>query len=435
MYSFSGSLIMRLAFLYRAMFVAIFLAFTPLTWAQTPEKPFYLHDNDTVVFYGDSITEQRYYTGWVEVYTATRFPHMPIQFFSVGVGGDRVTGGGAGPIDERLTRDLFPLKPTVVTILLGMNDGGYGPLKPDVEAKYTTGYEHILDSIQQTLPGTRVTLLGPSPYDDVTRPVTFPGGYNATLTHFSELDSQLAQKHSDTFIDLNASFVDSLKRGVAIDPLVTELLIPDRVHPEPMAHWFMAAAILKGWNAPAIVTSATIDAASQTVVSTVRSHVTDLAVDDKSVGWTELDDALPLPLDDKNVANHFLFQISDIQRDLNRQPIVVQGLKPGTYHLTIDTIPVGNFSDADFAHGVNLTDFGTPMRGQAYAVSWLIRDRDDAHYVRMRMLVNQMKYGDPAEPGAASLLQFESELQKRIYETAQPKPHKFQLTLLETPAQ
>jgi len=414
---------------------AIVLALAPLTRAQAPEKPFYLHDNDTVVFYGDSITEQRYYTGWVEVYAATRFPHMPIQFFSVGVGGDRVTGGGGGPIDERLTRDLFPLKPTVVTILLGMNDGSYGPNKPDIEAKYTTGYEHILDSIEHSLPGTRVTLLGPSPYDDVTRPVTFPGGYNATLTHYAELDRQLAQKHGDTFIDLNAPFVDSLKRGMAIDPLAIELLVPDRVHPEPMAHWFMAAAILKGWNAPAIVSSTSIDAEKQTVVSTVRSHVTDLVADDKTVSWTELDDALPLPFDDKNAANHFLLQISDIQRDLNQQPLTVQGLKPGSYHLTIDGAPLGNFTDAELTHGINLTDFSTPMRGQAYAVSWLIRDRDDAHYVRLRMLVNQMKYNDPSEPGATNLLQFESQMQKHIYDTAQPKPHSFRIALIESPTQ
>jgi len=408
--------------------LAIFLfAISPLTHAQIAEKPFYLHPNDTVVFYGDSITEQRYYTGWVEVYAATRFPHMPIQFYSVGVGGDRVTGGGAGPIDLRLTRDLFPLKPTVVTIMLGMNDGNYGPIKPETDAKYTEGYEHILDSIQQNLPGARVTLLGPSAYDDVTRPATFPGGYNATLIHFSELDSQLAQKHNDTFIDLNAPFVDSLKRGFALDPLATQLLVPDRVHPEPMAHWFMAAAILKGWNAPSIVTSVSLDAQNQTVLSTVRSHVSDLAATATTLNWTQLDDALPLPFDDKNAANHFLLQITDIQRELNQQPLTVAGLKPGKYQLTIDGFPIGDFTDAELAHGVNLTDFVTPMRGQSYSVSWLVRDRDDAHYVRLRMLVNQMKYGDPSEPGAASLLQFESELQQRIYDAAQPKPHKFQL--------
>ena len=42
-----------------------------------------------------------------------------------GVGGDRVTGGGAGPIDVRLPRDVVAYKPTVMTIMLGMNDGSY----------------------------------------------------------------------------------------------------------------------------------------------------------------------------------------------------------------------------------------------------------------------------------------------------------------------
>jgi lysophospholipase L1-like esterase len=409
---------------------ASLLALSPFTQAQTAEKPFYLHDHDTVVFYGDSITEQRYYTGWVEVYAATRFPHMPIQFFSVGVGGDRVTGGGGGPIDLRLSRDVFPLKPTVVTILLGMNDGSYGPNKPEIESAYAQGYDHILDSIEHSLPGARVTLLGPSPYDEVTRPPTFPGGYNATLTHYSEIDRQLAQKHNDAFIDLNAPFVDSLKRGLAIDPLAIELLVPDRVHPEPMAHWFMAAAILKGWNAPAIVTSVSLDAEKQTILSTIRSHVSDLAATPTTLSWTQLDDALPLPLDDKNAANHFLLQISDIQRDLNQQPLTVAGLQPGKYHLTIDGTPIADITSDQLAQGVNLADFSTPMRGQAYTVSWLIRDRDDAHYVRLRMLVNQMKYNQPSEPGAASLLQFESQMQQHIYETAQPKPHKYQLTLI-----
>ena len=38
--------------------VPVVLAMNLLSFvvAQTPEKPFYLHDGDTVVFYGDSIT-------------------------------------------------------------------------------------------------------------------------------------------------------------------------------------------------------------------------------------------------------------------------------------------------------------------------------------------------------------------------------------------
>ena len=410
--------------------LTLLIAIASPVFAQLAEKPFYLHDGDTVVFYGDSITEQRFYTQDVEVYVHTRFPQMHVRFFNAGVGGDRVTGGGAGPIDLRLSRDVFPLKPTVVTIMLGMNDGSYGPLTPEIESRYTQGYEHILISLQQNLPGVRITLLGPSPYDEVTRPENFPGGYNSTLVRFAQINRELAQKYNATFIDLNAPFVNSLKRGNAINPLATELLLPDRVHPEPLAHWFMASALLKGWNAPSLVSSTTINAKSMHATGATNSHVSDLtAAPGNSVGisWTELDDAVPLPLDDKNAANHFLHQITDIENDLDQQLLTVHELPPGNYQISIDNVSVGPFTADELAKGVNLADYNTPMRGQAYSASWLIRDREDAHYIRLRMLVSEMRTSSPSEPGASNLLQFEDQLQNQIYEAALPKPRKFSI--------
>jgi len=410
------------------------LAFSSILFAQQPGKPFYLHDGDTIVFYGDSITEQRYYSQAVEDYVITRYPHMRVRFFNEGNGGDRVTGGSAGPIDERLARDVFAQKPTVVTILLGMNDGGYGLLTPEIESSYTQGYEHILDSIQKSLPGVRMTLLGPTPYDEVSRPEIVSGGYNSTLTHFAELDSTLARKHNATFIDLNAPFVASIKRGIAVNPLATELFLPDRVHPEPTAHWFIADAILKGWNAPSVVSSTTIDAKAMKAIDTQNAWISDLAsIAGHGISWTELDGALPLPLDDKNVAQHFLRQISDIDKDLDEQILTLQGLPPGNYQLAIDDQPTGVFTGDELMHGVNLADRNTPMRGQSYRVSWFIRDREDAHYVRLRMLVNQMRTGTPAEPGATNLLHFEEDLQKQIYDMAQPLPHRYRITPTQSP--
>src|SRR5208282_1246035 len=149
---------------------------------------FSLKSGDTVVFYGDSITEQNLYNQYVELYTATRFPNLRIHFYGEGVGGDRVTGGGAGPVDERLARDVFPHKPAVVTVMLGMNDGSYQPTTDEIQNAYLKGYEHLLDSIREHAPGVRITLLGPSPFDDVTRPAWFPGGYNSVMRHFADLD-------------------------------------------------------------------------------------------------------------------------------------------------------------------------------------------------------------------------------------------------------
>jgi len=72
---------------------------------------FYLHPNDTVVFYGDSITEQRLYTMLAELYSVTRYPKLDVRFVHSGWGGDRVTGGGGGPIDLRLERDVLTYHP------------------------------------------------------------------------------------------------------------------------------------------------------------------------------------------------------------------------------------------------------------------------------------------------------------------------------------
>src|SRR5947208_4918784 len=132
---------------------------------------FALHDGDRVVFYGDSITDQRLYTTFVEDYVVTRFPHEKIRFIHSGWGGDRVTGGGGGPIDLRLKRDVFAYKPTVMTVMLGMNDASYRAFDQGIFAQYTNGYEHIVSEMKKNFPHIRMTLIQPSPYDDVTRPV------------------------------------------------------------------------------------------------------------------------------------------------------------------------------------------------------------------------------------------------------------------------
>src|SRR4029077_16244035 len=129
-------------------------------------QSFYLKDNDTVVFYGDSITDQRLYTTFTESYVVTRFPQMKVAFIHSGWGGDRVSGGGGGPIDVRLQRDLITYKPTVLTIMLGMNDGRYRAYDPDIFQQYSSGYESIVQAVKSALPSVRITAIQPSPYDD-----------------------------------------------------------------------------------------------------------------------------------------------------------------------------------------------------------------------------------------------------------------------------
>src|SRR5712691_80826 len=114
-------------------------------WAQ---GDFYLKDGDRVVFYGDSITDQRLYTTFTESFVLTRFPRMRLTFVHSGWGGDRVTGGAGGPIDVRLPRDVFAYKPTVLTIMLGMNDGSYRAFDQGIFAQCSMGYQYIVQKVK-----------------------------------------------------------------------------------------------------------------------------------------------------------------------------------------------------------------------------------------------------------------------------------------------
>ena len=92
---------------------------------------FFLHDGDTVVFYGDSIAEQRLYTVYVQTAVHTQHPAWHIRFYDADVGGDRVSGGGAGLIDSRIdsridTRINTRINKRILTVK-NLPPGDYNP--------------------------------------------------------------------------------------------------------------------------------------------------------------------------------------------------------------------------------------------------------------------------------------------------------------------
>src|SRR5881394_2064677 len=191
--------------------LVVFLTF------QSRAETFALKDGDRVVFYGDSITDQRLYTTFTETYVVTRFPKLDVSFVHSGWGGDRVTGGGGGPIDLRLRRDVVAYKPTVMTIMLGMNDGSYRAFDEKIFDTYAKGYQHIIDSVKEALPGIRFTAIQTSPFDDVTQPPRFEGGYNAVLVRYSQFVKELAAREKLSVADLNTPIVAALEKAKSTD--------------------------------------------------------------------------------------------------------------------------------------------------------------------------------------------------------------------------
>ena len=394
--------------------------------AAEPPAPFALRDGDRVVFYGDSITQEGGYARLVEEYVRTRFPAWDVRFYNAGVGGDTVRGGWAGDAATRLERDVIAWKPTVVTIMLGMNDGGYKPFDPMTLARFGEGYRAILARLGEARPGVRLTLIRSSPFDDVSRPPLFAPGYDDALRRLGCYVTMLGAKERAAVVD----FRDPLNAGIAAvardNPELARLILPDRVHPGPAGNLVMGATLLRAWSAPPLVTRVEIDAAAGTVVAAEGTDVSGLAAAEGGLAWTQADRALPLPLSFDDADTELAQRAGADLEGLDRQPLAVRGLAAGRYELKIDGQATGRFTETELAAGVNLARFDTPMRGQAYRVKWSVGDSHERQRVRRQLVAGAAN--DPAARAAAEALAAVDEAaQAQRSKDAVPQPRRYEL--------
>jgi lysophospholipase L1-like esterase len=338
--------------------------------ASAQDHPFYLHKDDRVVFYGDSITEQGRYVAFVESYVATHFPELNVRFINAGWAGEWVVGGGGGKVDQRLARDVVANKPTVATFMLGMNDAAYQDFDPAFFDVYTKGYQHLLDTLRQGLPNLRITLLEPSPFDDVTRPPQYAlhdGGYNKVIVRYGQFVRELARQQHVEVIDMNTPLVAVLEKARLADSALAEKIIPDRIHPSAAGGLVMAAALLEAWNAPAVVSAVEIDASRVRLQHQENTRTTGLQ-NKPTLSWTQEDNALPMPFDLKDDVLALVLRSSNIVESLDQQLLKVTGLPAPKYALKIDGEEIGTWTREELTRGVNLALLTTPMLKQALTV-------------------------------------------------------------------
>ncbi len=415
---------MKIFPLNKYLLIVLSLLTTPLV----AQDSFYLKNGDRIVFYGDSITEQRLYTTFVETFVLTRFPQLRMNFVHSGVGGDRVTGGWAGEIDLRLNRDVFAYKPTVMTIMLGMNDGSYQAFDEGIFNTYKTGYRHILDSVKSRLPEIKLTLIQPSPFDDVTRSPEFEGGYNSVLIRYGQLVKELAEGEKQTVANLNSSVLSALEKAKATNTELSKKIIEDRVHPGPAGHLLMAGALLKAWKAPPVVTAVEIDAAQMKVARQVNTEVRNLN-GAENLEWNQLDKSLPMPLDLKDEVMQLALHSSDFLETLDQQTLKVTGLKASQYQLKIDGVELGLFTKEQLATGINLAELPTPMLKQALEVHELTLKHNSIHAARWQELqVGLANKSFPhLQPALDALEGLEAELVFQQQAAAQPVVRHYEL--------
>ena len=80
---------------------------------------------------GDSITEQKLYSRFMEDYLAACTPELNATVVQLGWGGETAPGFAG-----RMENDMQSFKPDVVTTCYGMSDGGYRAYEPAIDKPY-----------------------------------------------------------------------------------------------------------------------------------------------------------------------------------------------------------------------------------------------------------------------------------------------------------
>jgi lysophospholipase L1-like esterase len=337
-------------------------------------EDFFFKDGDAVVIIGDSITEQRLYSNYVEMWTVTRFPNSKITFRNVGIGGDRSPGG-----NSRFKRDVLYHKPNSMTVDFGMNDAGYQAFDDKLFKNYMEGLQGI--AVQAKAANIRVAWITPSP---VEKKVDGPAieGYNQTLEKFSAGVKEIASKNGGVFIDQFHPFIEIQDKARAANPK-NRIGGGDEIHPGAPGQAVMAWAILKGLHFPAQVSSVEIKLSSNAVYSEA-SHcaVTDVQKKNGRLRFQRQDDALPFfPEEAQNI-----LQWAPILEDLNQYTLKVTGLNSGRYEIRFGSQKVAEHTAAELAAGVNLAAAALkagPVADQVKAVWNAVKEKNNYYHDRI----------------------------------------------------
>jgi hypothetical protein len=210
-------------------------------------------------------------------------------------------------------------------------------------------------------------------------------------------------------------------------------LIPDGVHPNWAGHLVMATNILKGLNAPALVSSVEIDAKNGAIKAD-KARVTDVKTGE-ALSFSRLDEALPWPLPKDVVLALGIPGFTPLD-DLSRYTLKVNNLTAAYYKLAVDGQDVGTFTREQLATGVNLSQNAGPISEQTGKLLTSIFNKNNLFYNRWRAVqVATFPAWIPTEAiepaRAAELARLDAQIadaEKTVNELRTPAAHVWTLT-------
>ncbi|HCE45977.1 MAG TPA: hypothetical protein DET40_20725 [Lentisphaeria bacterium] len=302
---------------------------------------------------GDSITEQKMYSKYMETYLLACAGRKDISVFQFGWGGE-TAGGFAG----RLENDLSPFKPTAATLCYGMNDGGYRPFNDSVGSSYEKAMRSVLEKLKAVgvsqivagSPGavdTKYFQKPPAVFGDKSS----ADGYNDSLRHLRDIGEKLAGELKTSFADVHTPLVEAMAKAKKAKGDEYDVCGRDGVHPGANGHLIMAYAFLKALGCDGNIAEITVDMKGDATASEGHKVLSSSngKVEIESMKYPFCFDADP----DKSGSNRSILPYIPFNQDLNRFTLKVKNLSSAKAKVTWGE-ETKEFTKEQLESGINL---------------------------------------------------------------------------------
>jgi lysophospholipase L1-like esterase len=205
---------------------------------------------------GDSITEQHFYSRFIELYLTVCVPELKVRQCHWGKGGDT-----ARNFSLRMDNSLREFQPTVVTLCYGMNDGLYKAFDPAAGKVYGDSLRAMVTSLAAK--GATVIVGGPGAVDSryYTRGggENPPGVYNETLGQFDAIAKTVAAEMKMPHAGIHDAMMEAMAKAKAALGADYPVAGRDGIHPLLNGHVVMAYAFLKAMGLNGDLGTITVD--------------------------------------------------------------------------------------------------------------------------------------------------------------------------------
>ena len=259
---------MKIAISVRFLLAALFFSASPVQMATAAQ----LQAGDTVAICGDSITEQKQYSVFIEDYLLICQPAPDLKAHQFGWSGEKTDG-----FRGRMSNDVLPFAPTVATTSYGMNDGAYAAIDPARQEAYRKNTEAIIKTFREG--GVRFIVIGSPGLVDTYSFDQIPGrgysatNYNKTLADLAHIAREVATEQGATYADVYSSMATVMQAAKARYGPACQVAGPDGIHPAANGHLVMAYAFLKALGCSGEIGTITWDAKTGMAATTAGHRI------------------------------------------------------------------------------------------------------------------------------------------------------------------